>query len=93
MNYHNGSSVLLGSPLVGLDLLGTLLGQQDRLKRRQNIIFDTKCNTTIEYLTLMFGRTPPCEMVTPESSLFSSSSLRMANWRCLQVSNVVIPSS
>lgn len=29
----------------------------------------------------MFGRTPPWAMVTPDSSLFSSSSLRMANCR------------
>ncbi len=27
----------------------------------------------------MLGRTPPWAMVTPESSLFNSSSLRMAN--------------
>jgi len=29
----------------------------------------------------MLGRTPPCAMVTPERSLLSSSSLRMASWR------------
>ena len=29
----------------------------------------------------MLGRTPPWAMVTPERSLFNSSSLRMASWR------------
>ncbi|KAJ8034309.1 hypothetical protein HOLleu_21089 [Holothuria leucospilota] len=31
----------------------------------------------------MFGRTPPCAMVTPLRSLFSSSSFLMASCRCL----------
>ena len=31
----------------------------------------------------MLGSTPPWAMVTPERSLFNSSSLRMASWRCL----------
>ena len=30
---------------------------------------------------LMFGRTSPCAIVTPDSSLFSSSSFLMASWR------------
>lgn len=30
----------------------------------------------------MLGITPPCEMHTPPSSLFSSSSLRTASWMC-----------
>ena len=31
----------------------------------------------------MFGKTPPCAIVTPPNSLFNSSSLRTANWMCL----------
>lgn len=31
----------------------------------------------------MFGRTPPCGMVTPARSLFSSSSFLTASWMCL----------
>jgi hypothetical protein len=29
----------------------------------------------------IFGKTPPCAMVTPDNNLFSSSSFRIANWR------------
>ncbi|CAG7721935.1 unnamed protein product [Allacma fusca] len=29
----------------------------------------------------ILGRTPPWAMVTPDSNLFNSSSLRMASWR------------
>ena len=31
----------------------------------------------------MLGKTPPAAMVTPERSLFDSSLLRTASWRCL----------
>merc|ERR1719432_375585 len=31
----------------------------------------------------MLGKTPPWAMVTPARSLFNSSSLRIASWRCL----------
>jgi hypothetical protein len=29
----------------------------------------------------IFGKTPPCAIVTPDNNLLSSSSFRMANWR------------
>ncbi|CAN8009185.1 unnamed protein product [Ixodes pacificus] len=38
----------------------------------------------------MLGRTPPCAMVTPDRSLLSSSSLRMANCRCLGMIRVFL---
>ena len=33
----------------------------------------------------MFGKTPPCAIVTPDNNLFNSSSFLIANCKCLGI--------
>jgi len=36
-------------------------------------------------IACIFGKTPPCAIVTPANSLFNSSSFLMANCKCLGI--------
>ena len=38
----------------------------------------------------MFGKTPPCAIVTPDNNLFNSSSFLMANCKCLGMIRVFL---